>query len=84
MCYCCTMSTSRLPRKTLLTALKLRDPLKRVFLALSNYNKPATAAEIAEVLHQSRPYVHMRLNQLVDMKLVKKTGSTPISFEVIR
>jgi DNA-binding transcriptional regulator GbsR (MarR family) len=63
--------SNRLPREILEKAIQLRDPLKTVFIALYSTGKPCTATEIAQLVGKARAYVCMRLNQLVDMKLVE-------------
>jgi len=79
------MSESELPRFILEEALRLKDPLKNVYLALYNLGKPSSAKEVAETIDFARAYVHMRLNQLADMgKVVRKKGKHgKVSYEVI-
>lgn len=76
---------SKLPRAILEKAVKLRDPLKHVFIALYSYG-PASATELAGLLNHNRAYVSMRLNQLADMGLIKRTRlrDRTVVFEVIK
>jgi DNA-binding transcriptional regulator GbsR (MarR family) len=78
------MST-KLPRDILEKAIQLRDSLKTVFIALYSTGKPCTATEVAQLAGKTRAYTCMRLNQLVDMKLVQVTrpGKTKL-YEVIK
>jgi DNA-binding transcriptional regulator GbsR (MarR family) len=62
---------NRLPREILEKAVQLRDSLKNVFITLYTAGKPCTATEIAQLTGKARAYTCMRLNQLVDMKLVE-------------
>lgn len=66
-----------LPKKILEQAVRLRDPLKDVYITLYSLGKPSSAAQVANQLGKARAYINMRLNQLVDMGLVcytKKGG----------
>ncbi|MDH5450124.1 MAG: helix-turn-helix domain-containing protein [Candidatus Bathyarchaeota archaeon] len=62
---------SDLPREILETAIKLRDPLKDVYLALYKLG-PSSASDVAKDLGHARAYIHMRLNQLADIGIVKR------------
>ena len=74
----------KMPRKILEKAVWLRDPLKEIFIALYAYG-PASSSEIAELTDHARAYVNMRLNELVDLGLVKrKHDGRKIKFEVIK
>jgi len=74
---------TRIPRHILEKAVKLKDPLRQIFMALYTAGKPSTASEIAELTDLSRAYASARLNQLVAMGLVKRSrkGKT-VMFEV--
>jgi predicted transcriptional regulator len=62
----------------------LKDPMRKIFLALYGYGKPATAVEIAEPLGYTRTYVSKRLNQLELIGLVKRSkAGTKVLFEVV-
>jgi len=77
------MTMEKVPRKILETAVNLRDSLRNVYLALYEMGKPSTASEVAEKVGAARAYINMRLNQLVDMGLVKRTKQgRKIYFEV--
>jgi DNA-binding transcriptional regulator GbsR (MarR family) len=65
--------TAELPREILEKAIQLRNSLKTVFIALYSAGKPCTATEVAQLVGKARAYTCMRLNQLVDMKLVQVT-----------
>jgi len=67
------VNVEKLPRKVLETAVKLNDPLKKIYITLYSYQKPATPKEIAKKLGYARAYVHMRLCQLESMDLAKRT-----------
>ena len=67
------VNVEKLPRKVLETAVKLNDPLKKIYITLYSYREPATPKEIAKKLGYARAYVHMRLCQLESMDLAKRT-----------
>lgn len=64
---------TELPREILLKAVKLRNAVRTIFIALYSIGHPVTAQEIAKIVGHARAYVNMRLNQLEDMGLVKST-----------
>jgi DNA-binding transcriptional regulator GbsR (MarR family) len=66
------VNVEKLPRKVLETAVKLNDPLKKIYITLYFCGEPATPKEIAKKLGYARAYVHMRLCQLESMDLVKR------------
>ena len=66
------LDVENLPRKVLETAVKLNDPLKKIYIALYCNDEPTTPKEIAKKLGYARAYVHMRLCQLESMNLVKR------------
>jgi DNA-binding transcriptional regulator GbsR (MarR family) len=75
---------TELPREILLKAVKLRNAVRTIFIALYSIGKPVTAQEIAKIVGHARAYVNMRLNQLEDMGLVKsKQRGKEKLFEVI-
>jgi predicted transcriptional regulator len=64
--------------------VRLKEPLKRIYVALYSYGKPATALEIAKPLGCARAYVSMVLNHLESMGLVKRSrASKKVLFEVV-
>lgn len=71
-------------QRILENAIKLRDPHKKVYLALYELHKSATASEVAKVIQQKRPSTHMRLLDLEEMGLVKvqRMGRKKV-FEVV-
>ena len=66
------VNVEKLPRKVLETAVKLNDPLKKIYITLYSYGEPATPKEIAKKLGYARAYVHMRLCQLESMNLANR------------
>jgi DNA-binding transcriptional regulator GbsR (MarR family) len=66
------VNVEKLPRKVLETAVKLNDPLKKIYITLYFCGEPATPKEIAKKLGYARAYVHMRLCQLESMDLAKR------------
>ncbi len=62
--------SNRLPREILEKAVDLRNSVRRIYIALYNNGKPSTSTEIAQLVGQARAHVNMRLQQLVDMRLV--------------
>ncbi|MCW4034534.1 MAG: hypothetical protein NWF03_04140 [Candidatus Bathyarchaeota archaeon] len=66
------LEVENLPRKVLETAVKLKDPLKKIYITLYCNDEPTTPKEIAKKLGYARAYVHMRLCQLESMNLVKR------------
>jgi DNA-binding response OmpR family regulator len=62
----------KIPKPFLERVVRLKEPIKRVYIALYSHRKPATALEIAEPLGLARAYASMRLNQLESMGLVKR------------
>ncbi len=78
------IDVENLPRKVLETAVKLNDPLKKIYIALYSCGEPATPKEIAEKLGYGRAYVHMRLCQLESMDLAKRIyAKRRVKFETI-
>ena len=78
------IDVEKLPRKVLENAVKLNDPLKKVYITLYSYGEPATPKEIAKKLGYSRAYVHMRLCQLESMDLTKRIDERRrVKFEAI-
>ena len=78
------IDVEKLPRKVLENAVKLNDPLKKVYITLYSYGEPATPKEIAKKLGYSRAYVHMRLCQLESMDLAKRIDEKRrVKFEAI-
>ena len=75
---------TELPREILEKAVKLRNAVRTIFIALYSIGKPVTAQEIAKIVGHARAYVNMRLNQLEDMGLVKsKQRGKEKLFEVV-
>jgi DNA-binding MarR family transcriptional regulator len=66
------IDVEKLPRKVLETAVKLNDPLKKIYITLYSCGEPTTPKEIAKKLGYARAYVHMRLCQLESMGLAKR------------
>ena len=66
------VNVEKLPRKVLENAVKLSDPLKKIYLTLYFFGEPATPKEIAKKLGYARAYVHMRLCQLESMGLARR------------
>ncbi|HDQ05621.1 MAG TPA: hypothetical protein ENN36_02720 [Candidatus Bathyarchaeota archaeon] len=78
------IDVKKLPRKVLETAVKLNDPLKKIYISLYSFGEPATPKDIAEKLGYARAYVHMRLCQLESMGLAKRIGDERrVKFEAI-
>ena len=78
------IDVEKLPRKVLENAVKLNDPLKKVYITLYSYGEPATPKEIAKKLGYSRAYVHMRLCRLESMDLAKRIDERRrVKFEAI-
>ena len=78
------IKVENLPRKVLETAVKLNDPLKKIYITLYCCGEPATPKEIAEKLGYGRAYVHMRLCQLESMDLAKRINAKRrVKFETI-
>jgi DNA-binding response OmpR family regulator len=73
-----------LHRPFLEKVIKLKEPTKKVYIALYSFGEPATALEIAEPFGLARAYVSMRLNQLESMGLVKRSkAGHNVLFEVV-
>jgi DNA-binding MarR family transcriptional regulator len=79
------IKTEKLPREILEKAVQLRNHHRAIFIALYRLGEPATAQQIAQLVGHKRPYVHMRLLELVDRGLVKtwREGRTA-KFEVAK
>ena len=89
MFYCriimLNINVKELPRPVLEQAVKLRDPLKNIYLALFQLGKPSAAKKIAEEVGYARAHTHMRLMQLEAMGIVKRhRKGRNIKFEVIK
>ena len=78
------IDVEKLPRKVLETAIKLNDPLKKIYITLYSCGEATTPKEIAKNLGYARAYVHMRLCQLEAMGLVKRVEEERrVKFEAI-
>ena len=66
------VEVGKLPRDVLETAVRLNDPLKKVYITLYCQKQPTAPKEIAKTLGYARAYVHMRLCQLESMGLAKR------------
>jgi len=78
------INIEELPRSVLEQAVKLRDPLKKIYLTLFQLGKPSAAKEVADKVGYSRATIHMRLIELEARKLVKRhRKGRNIKFEVI-
>jgi len=74
----------KISRHFLEKVVRLKEPSKRIYLALYSHGKPSTALEIAKPLGCARAYVSMRLNSLESMGLVKRRrASKKVLFEVV-
>lgn len=76
---------SNIPRPLLEKALKLRNAQRHIFILLCSFEEPQAAGTIAKKLDLARAYVNMRLNELVDQRMVTfvKKGRKKL-FQVIR
>ncbi len=61
-----------LPRHVLEQAVMLRDPLRKIYLALVFLGKPSAPKDVAKEVGHARAYVHMRLIELEERKIVKR------------
>lgn len=59
----------RLSPELLKKAVLLKNCTRKIFVALCNCNEPKSSTEIAKLVGESRAYVNMRLNQLVELNL---------------
>jgi len=66
--------SSQLPREILEKAVTLRNSVRKIYITLYTNGKPSTSTEIAQLVGQARAHVNMRLQQLVDMRLVTVTS----------
>lgn len=66
------VNVENLPRKVLENAVKLSDPLKKIYLTLYFCGEPTAPKEIAKKVGYARAYVHMRLCQLESMGLARR------------
>ena len=78
------INVEKLPRKVLENAVKLNDPLKKIYITLYSSGEPKTHKEIAKKLEYARAYVHMRLCQLESMNLAERINQERrVRFEAI-
>jgi DNA-binding MarR family transcriptional regulator len=78
------INVEKLPRKVLENAVKLNDPLKKIYITLYSCGEAKTPKEIAKKLGYTRAYVHMRLCQLESMDLAKRIDEERrVRFEAI-
>jgi DNA-binding transcriptional regulator GbsR (MarR family) len=78
------VNVENLPRKVLENAVKLSDPLKKIYLTMYFCGEPATPKEIAKKVGYARAYVHMRLCQLESMNLARRVDDgRRVKFEAI-
>jgi len=79
------INVKELPRSVLEQAVKLRDPLKKIYLTLFLLGKPSSSKEIAKEVGYVRAYTNMRLIELNDMGIVKRIRKgRNVKFEVIQ
>jgi DNA-binding transcriptional regulator GbsR (MarR family) len=78
------VDVEKLPRKILENAVKLNDPLKRIYITLYLNGEPTTPKEIAKKLGYARAYVHMRLCQLESLNLANRIDDErKVKFEAV-
>jgi hypothetical protein len=65
------LDINQLPPELLKKAAILRNCTRNIFVVLCNCKRPQSAIQVAGHVGQSRAYVNMRLNILVDQKLIK-------------
>lgn len=53
-------------------AILLKNCTRKIYVALCNCKEPKSSTEIAASVSESRAYVNMRLNQLIELNLVKE------------
>jgi len=81
------INVNHVPLELLKKAVNLRNCSRRIFIALCNCEEPKSSSAVAKLVGESRPYVNMRLNQLVEMGYVReRKGEKPREklFEVVR
>lgn len=78
-----SIDVDKLPPEILRKAVKLRNAQKRVFIALYSL-KAASADDVAKVCRCARAYASLRLNELLDMGLLKASKKGQVKmFEVV-
>jgi len=79
------INVKELPRPVLEQAVKLRDPLKKIYLTLFQLGKPSTPKEIAKEAGHARAHVHMRMMELESLGIVKRSyEGRNVKFEVTK
>lgn len=79
------IDVEKLSRKVLETAVKLDNPLKKIYITLYCCGEPTTPRKIAKKSGYTRAYVNMRLCQLESMNLAKRTyEGKRVKFEAIQ
>lgn len=68
----------KLPVDVMEKALKLRNSIRAIYIALYTIGRPCTSEEVAQSVGHARAYVNMRLQGLVDMgyATVESKGKT--------
>lgn len=56
-----------LPVEVMQKALKLKNSMRNIYIALYIAGKPMMSSEVAHLVGHERAYVNMRLQQLVDL-----------------
>lgn len=75
-----------LPPAVLQKAIRLKNSVRTIFIALYIHGKPATSLEVSKLVVHERAYVNMRLQQLAGMDgyvTVEQRGKTKF-FEAIK
>lgn len=77
--------TQSLPIEIMEKALTLKNSSRLIYIKLFELGKPSSSADVAQSVGHTRAYVNMRLEQLVELGIVKveSMGKTKF-FEVVK
>ena len=66
------MNVEQLSPELINKAMNLRNCSRNIFVSLCNCKEPKSSSDIAKLVGESRAYVNMRLNQLLELGYVKE------------
>lgn len=66
------MKVDQLTPELINKAMNLKNCSRKIFVSLCNCKEPKSSSDVAKIVGESRAYVNMRLNQLLELGYVKE------------
>ena len=66
------MKIDQLTPELINKAINLKNCSRKIFVSLCNCKEPKSSSDVAKIVGESRAYVNMRLNQLLELGYVKE------------